>query len=109
MATQSNGATNGETNGFKLPALKDLTVENITENVVNFNAQGKDPRMKFIFERLVKHLHDFARETRLSTAEWRAGLDWLEDCGHICTGDRKVESQLILEAGAATDTIVDRS
>ena len=86
MAAQSNGTVNG----FKLPTLKDLTIDNITENVVNFNSQGKDPRMKFILERLVKHLHDFARETRLSTAEWRAGLDWLEDCGHICTGDRKV-------------------
>ncbi|KAL2280258.1 hypothetical protein FJTKL_12709 [Diaporthe vaccinii] len=45
--------------------------------------------MKFVFERLVSHIHDFARETRLSTDEWREGLDWLQACGQICNQNRK--------------------
>ncbi|KAI0546765.1 putative catechol dioxygenase [Xylaria curta] len=67
----------------------DLAIDNITESVINRFTEGRDARMKFIFERLITHLHDFARETRLTTDEWRIGLDWLEACGQICTKDRK--------------------
>ncbi|KAH6685499.1 Intradiol ring-cleavage dioxygenase [Plectosphaerella plurivora] len=68
-----------------LPPLKDLTIENITENVHAINSQCKDARTKFLFERLVVHLHDFARETRLSTSEWETSLNFLRDVGQICS------------------------
>ncbi|KAI7773449.1 catechol [Diaporthe eres] len=71
---------------------KDLNIDNITDNVIAFCSQGRDPRMKFVFERLVSHIHDFARETRLSTDEWREGLDWLQACGQICNQNRKKEN-----------------
>ncbi|KAK7983687.1 hypothetical protein PG989_011089 [Apiospora arundinis] len=67
----------------------DLNSGNITETVISFCSQGSDPRMKFIFQRLIMHIHKFALETRLSTEEWMAGLDWLEACGQICTPNRK--------------------
>ncbi|KAI3328577.1 putative catechol dioxygenase [Ustulina deusta] len=67
----------------------EINIGTITENVINRFSEGRDVRMKFIFERLITHIHDFARETRLSTEEWRAGLEWLEACGQICTKDRK--------------------
>ncbi|KAG9379814.1 Chlorocatechol 1,2-dioxygenase [Pyrenophora tritici-repentis] len=57
-----------------VPVLKDLTIENITENVHRINSQCADPRLKYVMERLVSHLHDFARETRLSFDEWMAGI-----------------------------------
>jgi hypothetical protein len=69
---------------------KDLNMDNITDNVIAFCSQGRDPRAKFVFERLISHIHDFARETRLSTDEWREGLDWLEACGQISNQNRKV-------------------
>ena len=53
-----------------IPHLKDLTIDNITDNVIKINSNCPDPRLKYILERLVHHLHDFARETRLSTTEW---------------------------------------
>ena len=87
---------------FSLPVLKDLSIGNITENVIRFNSQGENPRTTFLFEKLVQHLHDFARETHLSTTEWRTGLEWLEACGKISTGDRKVrEKELIPPRGSA--------
>lgn len=49
--------------------MKDLTTDNITENVHIINQQCPNPRTRYIFERLVTHLHDFAREMRLSTDE----------------------------------------
>jgi hypothetical protein len=73
-----------------VPILKDLTIDNITENVQRINSQTPDPRLKYILERLVSHLHDFARETRLSTPEWLAGIDFLTAVGKKCTDVRQV-------------------
>lgn len=41
-------------------------------------------------ERLVTHLHDFARETRLSMKEWMAALDFLVQVGQISSDVRHV-------------------
>jgi hypothetical protein len=73
-----------------VPVLKDLTIENITENVHRINSQCSDPRLKYVMERLVSHLHDFARETRLSFDEWMAGIQFLTQVGQICTDVRQV-------------------
>lgn len=74
----------------KVPVLKDLTADNITENVVRINSQCDNARLKYITERLVAHLHDFARETRLSTQEWEAGIRFLTDVGKKCSDVRQV-------------------
>lgn len=76
----------------KLPPLKDLNIENITENTQLINSQCTDPRMKYVMERLVQHLHDFARETRLSFEEWMTGLEFLTRVGQQCTDVRQVRS-----------------
>ena len=74
----------------KIPYLKDLTSDNITENVKSINGQCPDPRLKYIVERLVQHLHDFARETRLSMDEWMTGINFLTKVGQTCTDVRQV-------------------
>ncbi|PTU23030.1 hypothetical protein P175DRAFT_0433535 [Aspergillus ochraceoroseus IBT 24754] len=74
---------------IKTPPMKDLTIENITENVIRTNSLCEDERMKYVLERLVTHLHDFARETRLSSSEWMAGLKFLTEVGQICTDVRQ--------------------
>ncbi|KAL2006611.1 hypothetical protein VTN00DRAFT_9279 [Thermoascus crustaceus] len=73
----------------KIPPLKDLTIDNITENVILINSLCEDARMKYVLERLVTHLHDFARETRLSTKEWMSGLQFLTEVGQICSDVRQ--------------------
>jgi len=72
-----------------IPPLKDLTIENITENVHRINSSCPDPRLKYILERLVTHLHDFARETRLSTNEWITGINFLTEVGQTCSEVRQ--------------------
>ncbi|PGH12071.1 hypothetical protein AJ80_06890 [Polytolypa hystricis UAMH7299] len=72
-----------------IPPLKDLTIENITENTVLINSQCPDPRLRYVLERLVSHMHDFARETRLSTKEWMTGLQFLTEVGKTCTDVRQ--------------------
>ncbi|ODH53248.1 hypothetical protein GX48_00444 [Paracoccidioides brasiliensis] len=89
------------------PPLKDLTTENITTNANLINSQCPSHRLRYIFSRLVIHLHDFARETRLSTAEWSAGLQFLIDVGQTCTTQRNEFILLsdILALSALVDAI----
>lgn len=70
--------------------MMDLTIDNITENVHAINSRCPDRRVKYIIERLVVHLHDLARETRLSTAEWMTALEFLTEVGQTCTSVRQV-------------------
>lgn len=72
-----------------MPVLKDLTIANITENVKLINSNNTNPRFKFVLERMIQHLHDFARETRLSSSEWMAGIQFLTATGQTCTDTRQ--------------------
>lgn len=72
------------------PPLLDLTIDNITPNAIRINSQSSDARLTYLMARLVTHLHDFARETRLSTDEWMAGIGFLIACGHISNDVRNV-------------------
>ena len=85
---------------MKLPPMKDLTIDNITENTILINSQGPDARLRYVMERLVTHLHDFARETRLSTNEWMAAIEFLTAVGQICTDVRQVTYMLSLYSKA---------
>ena len=85
--------------------MKDLTIENITENVNAINSQCQNPRARYIFERLVSHLHDFARETRLSTDEWMLGLDFLTDVGQISNDLRR--EMILLSDTLGLSALVD--
>ncbi|KAK4077376.1 uncharacterized protein Triagg1_3708 [Trichoderma aggressivum f. europaeum] len=71
------------------PLLLDLTIDNITENVVRINSQSSNARLNYLMERLVTHVHDFARETRLSTHEWMATIEFLTKTGQMCTDVRQ--------------------
>ena len=73
-----------------VPPMKDLTPDNITPNTIIVNSQGPDRRLRYILERLISHLHDFTRETRLTTDEWMAGLMFLTAVGQICSNTRQV-------------------
>lgn len=70
------------------PVLLDLTIDNITPNTILINSQSSNARLKYVMARLVTHLHDFARETRLSTDEWTSAIAFLIACGQISTDVR---------------------
>lgn len=67
----------------------DQTVDNITSNVDLINSQTQDPRFKFLISRLVHHLHDFARETQLTTDEWMNAIQFLTQTGKMCSETRQ--------------------
>ena len=54
-----------------------VTEDNITDLAVERWATARDPRTAELMTALVRHLHDFAREVRLTEAEWMAAIQWL--------------------------------
>ena len=66
-----------------------VTEDNITELAVERWATAKDPRLAEILTALVRHLHGFAREVRLTEAEWMAAIQWLNRTGQISDEKRQ--------------------
>ena len=66
-----------------------VTEDNITGLAVERWATAKDPRMAELMSALVRHLHDFAREVRLTEAEWTAAVRWLTRTGQISDEKRE--------------------
>ncbi|MDR7092574.1 intradiol ring-cleavage dioxygenase [Hydrogenophaga laconesensis] len=69
--------------------MRNLDQYNITQAVLARMANTPDPRLKQIMTSLVQHLHAFAREVKLTEAEWKAGIDFLTATGHMCTDQRQ--------------------
>ncbi|KAK6534002.1 hypothetical protein TWF281_005342 [Arthrobotrys megalospora] len=72
-----------------IPPMMDLTDSNITSNVNIINSQSPDKRLQYLLTTLVTHLHDFARETRLTTEEWMAAIQFLTSVGQKCDDIRQ--------------------
>ena len=68
--------------------MRNVTTENITETFMSYLAEDTAPRTREIMGALVKHLHDFARETKLTHEEWRSGIAFLESCAALESKDR---------------------
>ena len=67
-----------------------MTIANhITESVLERLANTPDPRLKEIMLSLVRHLHGFAREVKLTEAEWLKGIEFLTQTGHITNAQRQ--------------------
>jgi hydroxyquinol 1,2-dioxygenase len=65
----------------------------------------EDPRLKELMEALVKHLHAFLREVRLTEEEWQRAIAFLTATGHM-TDDRRQEFILLSDVlGASMQTI----
>ncbi|MCK9508199.1 MAG: intradiol ring-cleavage dioxygenase [Pigmentiphaga sp.] len=69
--------------------MRNLNEETITEAVLERHASVADTRLGEIMTSLVKHLHNFAREVKLTEEEWFQGIQFLTDTGHTCTDTRQ--------------------
>jgi protocatechuate 3,4-dioxygenase beta subunit len=85
--------------------MKDLTTENLTENVHLVNSQCTDPRLRYLLERIVTHLHTFCLETRLSTEEWNTGIQFLTQIGQI--SDELRHEMILLSDTLGVSSLVD--
>ncbi|CAF0741392.1 unnamed protein product [Adineta ricciae] len=71
------------------PQVSDLTIENITQNAKLVNSETTNGRLKFLMDKLIDHLHDYIRETRLTTEEWTETIRFLTSSGQICNEVRQ--------------------
>ncbi|KAG6336171.1 hypothetical protein ID866_2909 [Astraeus odoratus] len=79
--------SNGIPPRFDLP-LPDRA-EIITANVLKLAEETPNPRLRFVLQALIKHLHNFVNETNLETEEWMAAIQFLTRAGQMCTPSRQ--------------------
>jgi len=66
-----------------------VTEDNITDLAVERWATAHDARTAELMTALVRHLHEFAREVRLTEAEWMAAIQWLNRAGQVSDEKRE--------------------
>src|SRR3954470_7969561 len=66
-----------------------VTEDNITALAADRWGTARDPRTAQLLTALVRHLHAFAREVRLTEDEWMAAVAWLTRTGQISDEKRE--------------------
>ncbi|WP_328785362.1 hydroxyquinol 1,2-dioxygenase [Streptomyces canus] len=79
--------------------------ERLVDNVVASFATCQDPRLQELMTSLVKRLHSFIREVRLTEEEWGTAIDFLTKAGHITDEVRQEFILLSDTLGASMQTI----
>jgi protocatechuate 3,4-dioxygenase beta subunit len=66
----------------------EMTRADVTIDAMKSFANASDPRMAAVMSLLVKHMHAFVAESKLTKAEWLKGLEFLTDAAKITTDER---------------------
>lgn len=69
--------------------MRNLDEHSITAEALERMKSTPKPRLLEIMTSLIKHLHEFARETRLTEQEWFEGIKFLTDAGAITDAKRQ--------------------
>lgn len=71
--------------------MRDVSVENVTGLVIASLGRQHPiaPRQQQIMAALIRHLHDFCREVRLTHDEFLEACDFLGRAGAVCAADRQ--------------------
>lgn len=86
-------------------AEQDRREAELTARVVDSFAGAKSDRVRDVLGSLVRHLHAFARDVRLTEAEWQLAIEFLTATGHI-TDDKRQEFILLSDVlGLSMQTI----
>lgn len=68
--------------------MRTVTKDNITDVFIGYFGPETDPRTREVMSSLVRHLHAFAKETKLTHAEWEKGVAFMEATGAISNEER---------------------
>lgn len=63
-------------------------ITEVTQDAMRSFASASDPRLAEVMGLLVKHMHAFVAESKLSKAEWLKGLEFLTNAAKITTDER---------------------
>ncbi|MFC3851703.1 dioxygenase [Salinispirillum marinum] len=89
---------------FELPKKEDIfnhgipsTPHDITEIVLKAMGRTENPRLREILQALVKHLHAFGREVKLTEEEFMMAINAVTELGHL-TKDKHNETMVMSDA-----------
>ena len=68
--------------------MRHVTADTLTQAFLDYCGPDTSPRLRFVLEHLVRHLHDFVKETGLTHDEWRKGIELLTKTGEITDSER---------------------
>ncbi len=85
--------------------MRNINEHTITDAVLAGLAGCEDARLKQVMSALVRHLHEFAREVKLTEAEWEAGIRFLTATGQKCDDKRQEFILLSDTLGLSTLTV----
>lgn len=81
--------------------MRHIDEDTITQAVIARHAAAGDARLREVMTSLVQHLHAFAREVKLTEAEWAAGVRFLAESARI-DGDHQELVRLSDALGLST-------
>jgi len=70
-------------------AVRRFSENRLTAEVLRRMRGTKNLRLKRVMAGFVKHLHAFVRDVKPTPEEWMAGIQFLTETGHWCTGKRQ--------------------
>ncbi len=82
-----------------------MTEDQLTAEVVSRLDRTPDPRLREVMQALVRHLHAFAREVKLTDAEWMTGIRFLTATGQMC--DEVRQEYILLSDTLGFSSLVD--
>ncbi|KAK2595289.1 hypothetical protein QQS21_007004 [Conoideocrella luteorostrata] len=83
----------------------DVLGQEFTQNVIDSMGPKTSPRLREVMTSLIKHVHDFAREVQLTTDEWMAGVQLINQAGQM-SDDKRNEGQLFCDV-LGLESLVD--
>ena len=87
------------------PVPEPMTPNDLTDVVVARLEATPDPRLREITQALVRHLHAFAKEVRLTDEEWLAGIMFLTATGQMC--DERRQEFILLSDTLGFSSLID--
>jgi protocatechuate 3,4-dioxygenase beta subunit len=85
--------------------MRNMTEADLTDVVLARYAGTPDPRLREILASLIRHLHAFARDVRLTEAEWMEGIQYLTRTGQKC--DAKRQEMILLSDNLGLSALVN--
>ena len=80
--------------------MAELSMDRFTDTVINAMGPNTSPRVREVMTALIRHMHDFAREVKLTTEEYLAACDFMVRAGHM-SDDKRNEVVLLTDVFGA--------
>lgn len=85
--------------------MRNMTENELTGVVIERYSNTPDPRLRTVLQSLIRHMHAFVREVKLTEDEWMAGIHFLTRTGQI--SDDKRQEMILLSDNLGISALVN--